>query len=138
MSRKPYTTDLTDAQWQALQECLPKATSGRTGRPRKHDLREVANALLYLLHNGCTWRDLPHDLPPWQNVYDQFRRWRDDGTIECVHDALRQKARTLAGREPTPSAAIVDSQSVKTAEKGATAEASTGANSSRAASATSL
>lgn len=61
MDRKPYTTDLTDAQWQALQECLPKATNGRTGRPRKHDLREVVNALLYLLHNGCTWRDLPHD-----------------------------------------------------------------------------
>ena len=73
----------------------------------------------------------------WHNVYDQFRRWREDGTIECVHDTLREKARTLAGREPTPSAAIVDSQSVKTAEKGALAEAPTVANSSRAASATS-
>ncbi len=138
MSRKPYTTDLSDAQWQALQHCLPKATNGRTGRPRKHDLREVVNALFYQLHNGCTWRDLPHDFPPWHNVYDQFRRWRDDATIECLHDALREKLRTLVGREPTPSAAIVDSQSVKTAEKGALAEASMAANSSKDASATLL
>jgi transposase len=134
MSRKAYSTDLTDAQWETLQTCLPKAIHGRTGRPRKHDLREVVNALLYLLHNGCTWRDLPHDLPPWENVYDQFRRWRDDATIECLHDVLREKARVLEGREPTPSAAIVDSQSVKTAEKGATVAASTAASGSKGAS----
>lgn len=134
MSRKPYSTDLTDAQWETLQEYLPKAIHGRTGRPRTHDLREVANALLYLLHNGCTWRDLPHDLPPWENVYDQFRRWRDEATIECLHDVLREKVRVLEGRQPTPSAAIVDSQSVKTAEKGATAAAMTEANTSRGAS----
>ncbi len=72
MTRKPYTTDLSDAQWQALKETLPRATNGRTGRPRRHDLRGVVNALLYLLHNGCTWRDLPHDLPPWHSAYDQF------------------------------------------------------------------
>jgi putative transposase len=131
VSRKSYTTDLTDAQWQALQQCLPKAIHGRTGRPRKHDLREVVNALLYQLRNGCTWRDLPHDFPPWHNVYDQFRRWRDEGTIECLHDALRQQLRTQIGREPTPSAAIIDSQSVKTAEKGALAVALMAANLSK-------
>jgi transposase len=141
MSRKPYSTDLTDAQWETLQECLPKthkclpkAHNGRTGCPRKHEPREVANALLYLLHNGCTWRDLPHDLPPWENVYDQFRRWREDASIECLHDLLREKVRVLEGRQPTPSAAIVDSQSVKTAEKGAVAADTMAASRSKGAS----
>lgn len=118
MERTPYSSDLTDAQWQALQERLPKAIHGRTGRPRKHDLREVVNALFYQLRNGGCWRDLPHDLPPWTTVYDQFRRWRNDGTIEVLHLDLRELMRQQSGREASPSAAILDSQSVKAGERG--------------------
>lgn len=116
--RQAYSTDLTDDQWQRLQDCLPKAKDGRTGRARKYPLREVVNALFYQLRTGCPWRDLPHDLPPWDTVYDLFRRWRDDGTIECLHDSLREQARKQQGRQATPSAAILDSQTVKTGEKG--------------------
>jgi transposase len=118
VSRKHYSTDLSDAQWELVQECLPKAINGRTGRRRKYELREIVNALFYQLRTGCPWRDLPHDLPPWESVYDHFRRWRDNGTIECLMDQLRQKVRQQDGREPSPSAAILDSQSVKTGEKG--------------------
>ena len=118
MERQAYSTDLSDDQWQKLQECLPKARNGRTGRRRKHPLREVVNALFYQLRTGCPWRDLPHDLPPWATVYDQFRRWRDDGTIECLHDNLRDQARKQQGREVSPSAAVLDSQTVKAGEKG--------------------
>jgi len=98
--------------------CLPKAPNGRTGRTRKYPLREVVNAMFYQLRTGCPWRDLPHDLPPWDTAYDLFRRWRDSGMIECLHDNLRERARKQQGREATPSAAILDSQSVKTGEKG--------------------
>ncbi len=118
MERQAYSSDLTDDQWQTLQGCLPKARNGRTGRRRKHPLREVVNGLFYQLRTGCPWRDLPHDLPPWATVYDQFRRWRDDGTIECLHDNLRDAARKKGGREISPSAAILDSQTVKAGEKG--------------------
>ena len=116
--RQAYSTDLTDAQWQSLQDCLPKATNGRTGRTRKYPLREVVNAMFYQLRTGCPWRDLPHDLPPWETAYDLFRRWRDSGMIECLHDNLREQTRKHQGRQATPSAAILDSQSVKTGEKG--------------------
>ena len=116
--RQAYSTDLTDDQWQSLQDALPKAKDGRTGRTRKYPLREVVNAMFYQLRTGCPWRDLPHDLPPWDTAYDLFRRWRDNGTIECLHDTLREEARKQQGRDPTPSAAVLDSQSVKTGEKG--------------------
>ncbi len=116
--RQAYSTDLTDDQWQSLQDCLPKAKDGRTGRTRKYPLREVVNAMFYQLRTGCPWRDLPHDLPPWDTAYDLFRRWRDNGMIECLHDNLREQARKQQGREATPSAAVLDSQSVKTGEKG--------------------
>ncbi len=116
--RQSYSTDLTDDQWQRLQECLPQAKDGRTGRRRKYPLREVVNALFYQLRTGCPWRDLPHDLPPWDTAYDLFRRWRDNGAIECLHDNLREQARKQQGREATPSAAVLDSQTVKTGEKG--------------------
>ena len=116
MDRKPYPTDLTDEQWTLLEPLLPAAKPG--GRPRSVDLREITNAMLYLLRTGCPWRSLPHDLPPWGTVWASFRRWRDDGTLDHLHDERRDRVRTEAGRDPNPSALILDSQSVKTAEKG--------------------
>ncbi len=116
MTRKPYSTDLTDDQWEVLRPLLPDAKPG--GRPRSADLREVVNAMLYLLRTGCPWRALPHDLPPWGTVWAYFRRWRDDGTLERLHDELRGRVRRADGREVQPSAGSIDSQSVKTAEKG--------------------
>ena len=133
MTRKPYSTDLTDDQWEVLRPLLPDAKPG--GRPRSADLREVVNAMLYLLRTGCPWRSLPHDLPPWGTVWAYFRRWRDDGTLDRLHDDLRASVRAEAGRDPDPSAAILDSQSVKTAEKGGRA-ATTLARRFRGASAT--
>jgi putative transposase len=120
MVRKPYPSDLTDEQWEVLQSVLPKAKGGKTGRPRTYPLREVWNAVFYQARTGCAWRYIPHDLPPWELVWEHFCRWRDAGVIEAVHDALREKVRVKAGREATPSAAIIDSQSVKTAQKGGT------------------
>jgi putative transposase len=114
MSRTPYPSDLTDAQWQLIQPLLPAAKPG--GRPRKHDLRAVVNALFYLNREGCTWRALPHDFPPWRTVYDYFTAWKADGTWEKVNGALRRKLRVASGRPHTPTTASLDSQSVKATE----------------------
>jgi putative transposase len=119
MIRKPYPSDLTDEQWALLEPLLPRVRRRRRrGRPRKTDLREVVNALFYHVREGCTWRALPHDLPPWKTVYNYFRWWECDGTWQKILDTLRPLARVKAGRAPLPSAAAIDSQSVKTAEGG--------------------
>ena len=118
MKRSSYSTDVSDEQWRLIEPLLPLAKNGRTGRPRKYSQREMLNALLYILRTGCQWRNLPNDLPPYGAVWMQFCRWRNDGMLDKIHDALRAKARVKAGREEAPSAAILDSQSVKTTEKG--------------------
>jgi putative transposase len=112
MNRSLYPTDLSDNEWTYLAPHLPAPKSG--GRPRVHAVREIVNAIFSLLRSGCAWRLLPHDLPPWKTVYHYFRLWRMQGIWERVHTVLREVVRVLAGREPQPSAAILDSQSVKT------------------------
>jgi transposase len=116
MPRPPYPSDLTDAEWGRLEPLVPGPQPG--GRPVRHARRELVNAILYVLRTGCQWRALPHDLPPWGTVWWYFRQWRDAGVWEAVNTALREQARVRSGREPTPSAAILDSQSAKTTEKG--------------------
>lgn len=126
MSRQPYPTDLTDRQWRRVALHLPAAKSA--GRPRRVDRRDIVDAILYVLRNGITWRALPHDFPPWRTVYHYFRLWRLDGTWACLHDALRDQVRAKDGREASPSAAIIDSQSVKTTEKGGRVATTPGRN----------
>ena len=118
MERPAYPSDLTDEQWNILQSVVPKAKQVRTGRPGKYPRREIWNAIFYQAKTGCQWRYLPHDLPPWEDVWDHFCRWRDAGILAVVHDALRVQVRVQAGREPTPSAAILDSQTLRTPQKG--------------------
>jgi putative transposase len=118
-SRKSYPSDLTDEQWTIVEPLLPPAKPRqRGGHPRTVDMREVLNTLFYLNRSGCQWDMLPHDLLPKSTVYDYFARWRDDGTWAKLVKALRERTRVAAGREPTPSAACIASQSVKTTEMG--------------------
>lgn len=118
MSREAYPSDLTDAQWERIEAHVPKPKAG--GRPASVDRREIVNAIFYVVREGITWRALPHDFPPWRTVYHYFRLWRDDGSWQRIHDAVRDDTRQAAGREASPSAAIIDAQSVKTVEQPAT------------------
>jgi putative transposase len=115
MTRRPYDTDLTDAQFSALGPLLPPPKP--RGRPRA-DLRAVLDGILYLVRSGCQWRLLPHDFPPWSTVHTWYRRWRRDGTWERINEALRRRVRSRAGRDPSPRSSAADSQSVKTTPQG--------------------
>lgn len=112
-----YPIDLTDAHWELL-EPLFESPAHRGGRPRKYPLREIVNAMLYVLRGGISWRMMPHDYPPWANVYDHFRRWKKNGKLKRVHSILREAVRRKQKKEPTPSLCIIDSQSVRTTESG--------------------
>jgi putative transposase len=111
-----YPSDLTDAQWQVITVHLPPDQPGRRGRPRIWPLRRIIEAILYLDRTGCPWRYLPADFPPWQTVYWHFAAWRDGGTLTRLHTALRTQVRTAAGRHAEPTAAVIDSQSVRAAD----------------------
>jgi transposase len=116
MTRQRYPSDLSDQEWQLLEPLLPPPKT--TGRPIKYPRREVVNGIRYVLRSGCAWRMLPHDLPPWRTAFHYFRTWKRDGTWERIHGELRDQVRLAEGRSSSPSAAIIDSQSVKTTEKG--------------------
>ncbi len=109
-----YTSDLTDAEWQCLDYCFPKPS--KKGRRRKHPFRELVNAIFYLVRTGCQWRNLPKDFAPWRTVYHYFRCWKHNGLWHQIHTHLREHLRLVSGRKPQPSAAIIDSQSVKSTE----------------------
>ena len=111
-----YESDLTDEEWAEIEPQIPPAKRG--GNKRSVNIREVVNGLMYVLSTGCQWRAIPKDLPPKSTVYDYFDRWRYDCTLERLHHTLYVKCREQMGREASPTAAVIDSQSVKSAEKG--------------------
>lgn len=117
-TRKPYPSDLSDAEWQLLQGFFPNRKPGQVGRPRERPYREIVNAILYLVRTGCQWRHLPHDFPPYTTVSDYYHAWRKNDLLERIEAHLRRAVRVAAGKEALPSVVIIDSQSVKTTEKG--------------------
>jgi putative transposase len=131
--RLSYATDVTDTEWELVRPYVPEAKP--SGRPEVYPKRKILNGIFYLLRTGCAWHLLPHDLPPWRIVYYYFGQWRKDGTWQVMHDLLRGDVRVAAGKRRQPSAGILDSQSVKTTEKGGSA-ALTRTNRSKAANAT--
>ena len=110
-----YPSDLTDQEWEVL---APYVAEEKRGRPRKHNIRYIIDAIRYVMRSGTQWRMLPHDFPSWKTVYDYYLRWRRNGKWQTIHDALVKKVREKAGKNPTPSVGIIDSQSVKTIQKG--------------------
>lgn len=116
MRRQAYSTDISDAEWKILEPLVPAPLPG--GRPVTWSRREIVNAILYVLRTGCQWHLLPHDFPPYKTVFDYYRQWRRQGIWEQINATLREKLRVQLGRDPQPTAAIIDSQSVKTTEKG--------------------
>ena len=114
--KRRYSSDLTTAQWLVIKPLIPEAKKG--GRPRTTDIREVLNAIFYRLKNSCTWENLPKDFPNYKTVFYYFQKWSVDGVIEKTHDTLRRAVRKQAGKKETPTAGIIDSQSVKTSQKG--------------------
>jgi len=114
--RKAYPSDVSEREWAVLEPLIPAPKPG--GRPARYARRAIVNGICYVLRTGGSWRQLPHDRPPWPIVYHDFRRWSDDGTWERAHTALRERLRVRLGRQATPSAALIDSQSVKTTGKG--------------------
>lgn len=116
MERRAYSTDLSDAEWERLAPYVPTPKPG--GRPPVHTRRELLDAVFCVIRPGCSGRLLPNDLPPWRTVYHYWRLWRVDGTWERIHTALRERLRVKLGRNPQPSAGIIDSQSVKTTSVG--------------------
>jgi transposase len=126
MARKAYPSDISNAEWQIIEPLLPEAQC--IGRPREVDFREILNGIFYVLHQGCTWRALPHDLPPWQTVYNYFRHWQRLGVWQKIHTQLRHQVRESVDKTENPTASIIDSQSVKTAEKRGRFTATTAAN----------
>ena len=133
--RRAYPTDLTDAQWAAITELVPDARPG--GRPRQTSSHELTNAILYMLRGGQAWRLLPHDFPPGQTVYDYLRRWQAEGVRERIRHAVLMADRERAGREASPTAAIIDSQSVRTGDQKGAPASTTRARRSRDAGGTS-
>lgn len=118
-TRQPSPTDLSDSAWALIQHLVPEAKPG--GRPEAYPKRKILNGSFYLWRRGCSWRMLPHDLPPWRIVYDDCPQWRQDGTWHLMHNLLRGDVRVAVGTQRQPSAGIVDSQSVTTTEKGGAA-----------------
>src|SRR5437773_12236000 len=118
--KKRYPSDLSINEWQVISPLIPPAKRG--GRKRTTNMREVVNAIFYIERSGCQWRMIPKDFPPRSTIGEYFYQWSNDGTIKKIHDALRDKVREQAGKEAQPTAAIIDSQSVKTVEKGGFAD----------------
>ena len=110
-----YTSDLTEKEWKILS---PFVSQGNIGRPRTHDIRQIINAIRYVMKSGCQWRLMPKDFPPWQTVYDYYLRWRKNGKWQEIHDTLLGQVREKSGKNASPTVGIIDSQSIKTVQKG--------------------
>lgn len=115
---KPYPSDLTDQQWKAIKPYFATAGNDGRGRPRDHSRRSIVSAVFYLVRTGLPWRYLPHDFPPWKTVYNCYRLWTRSGLWQRLHDTLHELERRRQGRKPSPTAAIIDSQSVQIGDQG--------------------